>query len=309
MDHGQEVTARTEAGPPFFIIGSARSGTTLLRLMLNAHPEVAVPPESRFVVELYKGSDGGDATQLLAALAGHKRFEAWDLPIEAVREELGPATSVAYADIMRAAYRAYARVHGKRRWGDKTPRYVEHLPFLSKLFPDARFIHLVRDGRNVALSYADVPFGPKTVAKAARLWAERVASGVANGRDLGSHRYMEIRYENMVEDAKGQAKELCDFLELPFDPGMLDYTERARDAILPRATRYNPHVSEAPRAHVRTWEKDMPESHIEIFEAVAGPVLDRLGYERRCPHPSASARVRGVLGRLGVPLDRLRATR
>jgi hypothetical protein len=277
--------------------------------MLNAHPEVAVPPESRFVVELYKGSDVVDATRLLAALAGHKRFEAWDLPIGAVREELGPAASVEYADMMRAAYRAYARVHGKRRWGDKTPRYVEHLPFLSKLFPDARFIHLVRDGRNVALSYADVPFGPKTVAKAARLWAERVASGVANGRDLGSDRYMEIRYEDMVQDAKGQAKELCDFLELPFDPGMLDYTERARDAILPRATRYNPHVAEAPRAHVRTWEKDMPESHIEIFEAVAGPVLDRLGYERRRPHPSASARVRGVLGRLGVPLDRLRATR
>lgn len=309
MDQGQEVTARTEAGAPFFIIGSARSGTTLLRLMLNAHPEVAVPPESRFVVELYKSSDAVDATQLLAALARHKRFEAWDLPIEAVRDELGPGVSAAYADVMRAAYRAYARVHGKRRWGDKTPRYVEHLPLLSKLFPDARFIHLVRDGRNVALSYADLPFGPKTVAKAARLWAERVASGVANGRDLGSDRYLEIRYEDMVEDAEGQAKELCDFLDLPFDPGMLDYTERARDAVLPRASRYNPHVVEAPRTHVRTWEKDMPESHVEIFEAVAGPVLDRLGYERRRPHPSASARIRGVLGRLGLPLDRLRATR
>jgi Sulfotransferase family len=308
MDPQREVTARTEAGPPFFIVGSARSGTTLLRLMLNAHPDIAVPPESRFVVELYKGSDTVMTSELLVALAGHKRFQAWDLPIEAVREELGPTPSTEYADAMRAAYRAYARVHGKVRWGDKTPRYVEHLPFLAKLFPDARFIHLVRDGRNVALSYADVPFGPKTIAKAARLWAERVASGVANGRDLGARRYMEIRYEDMVEDAKGQARQVCDFLELPFDPGMLEYTERARDAILPRAGQYNPHVVERPRPHVRTWERDMPDSHVEIFEAVAGPVLDRLGYERRHAHPSPSARVRGLLGRLGLPLDHLRST-
>jgi hypothetical protein len=309
MGQQREMTARAEAGPPFFIVGSARSGTTLLRLMLNAHPDVAVPPESRFVVELYRGSDSIETSELLVALAGHKRFEAWDLPIEAVREELGPGPSAAYSDVMRAAYRAYARVHGKRRWGDKTPRYVEHLPFLADLFPDAHFIHLVRDGRNVALSYADVPFGPTTVAKAARLWAERVASGVANGRDLGAGRYMEIRYEDMVDDATGQAKQLCDFLELPFDPGMLDYTERARDAVLPRATQYNPHVVEPPTPHVRTWERDMPESHIEIFEAVAGPVLDRLGYERRNPNPSPSAHVRGLLGRLGLPIDRLRSSR
>ena len=308
MDPQEEVTARTEAGPPFFIVGSARSGTTLLRLMLNAHHEVAVPPESRFVVELYKGSDTVGTSQFLIALAGHKRFQAWDLPIEAVREELGPSPTTEYADVMRAAYRAYARVHGKVRWGDKTPRYVEHLPLLAKLFPDARFIHLVRDGRNVALSYADVPFGPKTVAKAARLWAERVASGVANGRDLGAGRYMEIRYEDMVDDYTGQAKQLCDFLDLSFDPGMLDYTERARDAILPRAGDHNPHVAKRPTARVRSWERDMPDPHVEIFEAVAGPVLDRLGYERRYAHPSPSSRVRGLLGRLGLPLDRLRST-
>src|SRR3712207_1470296 len=154
-------------GPPFFIVGSARSGTTLLRLMLNAHPSVAVPPESRFVVELWTGAERVNVAQLLAKLAAHTRFQAWDLPIEMVEHELEGVTGAPYATAIEAAYQAYARGSGKSRWGDKTPRYVESIPLLAKLWPDSRFVHLVRDGRNVALSYADVPFGPKNVVKAA----------------------------------------------------------------------------------------------------------------------------------------------
>jgi hypothetical protein len=294
--------------PPFFIVGSARSGTTLLRLILNAHPEVAVPPESRFVTELWRGADEVPVEPLLAAIAEHNRFEAWDVPIEAVREELRGRSTASYADVITAPYRAYARLNGKTWWGDKTPRYVEHIPFLSSLLVNARFIHLIRDGRNVALSYADVPFGPKTVAGAARLWAARVSAGMRGGRPLGE-RYLEVHYENLVEDAEGETKSICSFLGLEFDPGMLDYTERARAAVLPRASMYNPHVTEGPMSKTRSWEQDMPERHIQIFEAVAGDLLSELGYPRRHPHPPASARWRASLGRLGLPVDRLRSSK
>ncbi len=296
----------TEAtASPFFIIGSARSGTTLLRLMLNAHRDVAVPPESRFVVELYDGSDEVEVESFLGQLGAHKRFEAWDLPLEAVRDEIGAAPKAAYADAVAAPFRAYARVHGKRVWGDKTPRYVEHIPFLMQLFPQGRFIHLIRDGRNVALSYADVPFGPKNVAKAAVLWADRVQKGCFAGRSLERGRYIEIRYEDLVDDAAGEARDICEFLGLEFDEGMLDYTERARDAVLTRAARFNPHVTEKP-SRTRAWEDEMPPDQVEVFEAVAGPVLSELGYERRFPSPGPAARLKSKLSRAGLPIARLR---
>jgi hypothetical protein len=273
--------------------------------MLNAHRDVAVPPESRFVVELWTGAEHVNVRELLGKLAAHPRFEAWDLPIEMVEHELHGVEHARYAETIEAAYRAYARVNGKKRWGDKTPRYVESIPLLARLWPDARFVHLVRDGRNVALSYADVPFGPKTVAKAAELWATRVRMGIEAGRALRD-RYIEIRYEDLVEDAEGEAKDLCEFLALDFDSGMLDYTERARGAVLPRAKKYNPHVAERPISKVRSWEQSMPDSHVEVFEAVAGDVLSELGYERRHPRSGLRARALAGAGRAGLPVARLK---
>lgn len=295
-------------GPPFFIVGSARSGTTLLRLMLNAHRDVAVPPESRFVVELYRGTYEVAGDEFLRSLAGHPRFRAWDLSIELVRDELGEGSSMGYADAIATVFRAYARLHGKSRWGDKTPRYVEDIPLLARLFPEARFLHLIRDGRNVALSYADVPFGPKTVGKAAKLWSTRVCAGYTDGRRLPPGRYIEIRYEDLVEDALGEAKDICEFLELDFDPGMLEYTEKS-GAVLPRASTFNPHVTEPPQQNVRSWSDSMPGFHIEVFEAVAGDVLSELGYERRFPEPGAKAKLIASLSAAGIPVAKIRSTR
>ena len=292
-------------GFPFFIVGSARSGTTLLRLMLNAHPAVAVPPESRFITELRSGTAEVEVTDFLNRLASHRQFAAWDLPIEAVENEIGQIGRIPYADAIAAAYVAYARVHGKSRWGDKTPRYVEHIPEIAALFPDARIIHLVRDGRNVALSYADVPFGPKTIGSAARLWRRRVLTGREHGGVLGENRYVELRYEDLVEDPEGRTKALCEFLHLDFDAGMLDYTERARDAVLDRAERYNPHVMEKPITRTRSWEQDMDPPLIEVFEAVAGDALTLLDYERRHPDPSAKSRLIAALSRDRLPFARL----
>jgi hypothetical protein len=294
---------------PFFIVGSARSGTTMLRLIMNAHGDVAVPPESRFITELWSGEEEVEVRPLLDTLSGHPRFVAWDVPIEAVAEELRGIERAKYTEVMAAPYRAYARLQGKRRWGDKTPRYVEDIPLLARLWPDARFVHLVRDGRNVALSYADVPFGPKNVARAAALWSRRVSEGIAVGRTLGHRRYVEVRYEDLVEDAEGEVKEICDFLEIDFDPGMLDYTERARGAILPRAAQYNPHVTQEPISEVRSWERDMPHNLVEIFEAVGGPTLSELGYERRYPHPGTRARIGAALGRAHLPVGVLRSSK
>lgn len=292
--------------PPFFIVGSARSGTTFLRLTMNAHPEVAVPPESRFITELHEGRDEVEVNDFLERLAAHKRFAAWELPIDAVRAELDGFARVPYSEAIDATYSAYAKTQGKSRWGDKTPRYVENIPELAELFPDGRFIHLIRDGRDVALSYADVPFGPKNVAKAAELWANRVARGIRDGRVLERGRYIEIMYTDLVEDNEGEVKDICAFVGITFDPVMLD-TKETKKGALARAEKYNPHVKEQPIRRVRSWKTDMPPEHVEIFEAVAGDVLSELGFERRFPNPSAAARLKAKAGIAGLPVAKIRS--
>jgi hypothetical protein len=272
--------------------------------MLNAHPDVAVPPESRFITELWRGENDIDADRVLAELRDHRRFKLWGLPIEEVRNEIA-ASTVPYADAIEAAYRAYAKHRGKSTYGDKTPRYVEQLPLLARLWPDAKFIHQIRDGRNVALSYADVPFGPNDVAGAARLWKARVCAGKDAGHDLPG-RYMEIRYEDFIEDLESSAKLICDFLSIEFDEAMLDYTERARDDILPRAAKYNPNISKpVDAAPKRSWKDSMTDSQVRVFEAIAGDLLADLGYERKFSNPGAGAHFLAALSRLKVPVGRL----
>ncbi|MGH2734524.1 MAG: sulfotransferase family protein [Actinomycetota bacterium] len=288
----------------FFILGSARSGTTLLRMMLNAHPDVAVPPESRFIVELYNGNEV-IVSDFLGALDAHKRWPAWELSSEAVAAELGARERVSYVAAVEACYSAFAKSRHKVRFGDKTPRYVEHIPFLASLWPQARFVHLVRDGRAVAQSYADVPFGPKRVAKAAELWSRRVDQGVRDGRALGPGRYLELRYESLVEDPEVALKALCAFLGLDFDPAMLEYSERSKGEVLDRARRYNPNVTRQV-SHTRSWIDEMPKAQVEVFEAVGGGTLSALGYDRHFPNPRLWARLLASLGRAGVPVGRLR---
>ncbi len=292
----------------FFIVGSARSGTTLLRIMLNAHPDVAVPPESRFVTELWPGRNEIDVDDFLAELGEHRLFKAWDLPVDSVRAELH-AKRVPYAEAVEAAHRAYAKKRDKNVYGDKTPRYVEDISLLAELWPRSRFIHQLRDGRNVALSYGDVPFGPKDLGGTARLWRSRVSAGIEAGRRLGDERYMEIRYEDLVSNFEGSAKLICDFLGITYDEAMLDYTERARDDILPRAAKYNPNVSKrVDEARKRSWQESMPDSQVRIFEAIAGDLLEDLGYERRFPDPGPRARFLAALSHLRVPVGRLRGS-
>jgi Sulfotransferase family len=293
----------------FFIVGSARSGTTLLRLMLNAHSEIAVPPESRFITELWTNEDEVNVEAFLQRLDSHRLFRVWELPIDKVRAEIEGVERARYGDVIVGVYRAFAHAAGKTRFGDKTPRYVEHLSFLAQLFPHARFVHLVRDGRNVALSYADVPFGPKTVARAASLWDRRVRKGIEIGRKLEHGRYFELRYEDLVEEPEGELKSLCEFLDVAYEPAMLDYARRARDSVLSRASVYNPHLSEKPNPEVRTWQDAMPEAQVKIFEAIAGDRLTELGYERCYPQISPTVRLSAALGRTGAPLHRLKRSR
>jgi hypothetical protein len=158
---------------PFFV-GVARSGTTLLRAMVDAHPEVTIPPESWFITELasrrrrYETPDDFDVERFGTDLLAHHWFARWGVDADDLYAALRERAPGDYASAIRTVFAHWAARQGKSRYGDKTPGYTTELVLLAAMFPEARVVHLIRDGRDVALSYSE-RFGVSTV-KAIRVW-------------------------------------------------------------------------------------------------------------------------------------------
>ena len=202
-------------------------------------------------------------------------------------------TGMPKAAAIAAIFEAYAERAGKPRWGDKTPMYMRHLGLLERLFPDAQYVHLVRDGRDAALSFLEMPEGtftrtwahPATPAQFACLWGKEVSDARALGRRVGSARYREIRYEELVTDPQGLVAEICAFADIPFEPAMLAYADAVDVSEKPHQQR----LLRPPTAGVRSWRDDMSSEDVFAFEQVAGDVLRALGYDVTSSGSSAGA--------------------
>ena len=296
----------TGSGPPVIVLGVRRSGTTLLRVMLDRNAALAVPDESYFIPQLARRHRGHvDRASFLDDLRRLPTLVEWGLRPATVAERLREGMTTGQA--IAAVFEAYAAERGKPRWGDKTPLYMQHLPLLERLFPSARFVHLIRDGRDAALSYLAVPEGimtagwghPHDAAGFAAQWATEVRDARALGRRVGEARYLELGYEALVADAPGSLREVCRFAGLEYDDGMLGYvgeTESARKA-------HQQRLNEPPRVGVRDWRTEMAPIDVAAFESVAGDLLAELGYETTSPGSSAAR-----LGAYRVKTSAWRAT-
>jgi hypothetical protein len=288
--------------PAPFVVGAARSGTTLLRMMLDSHGELAVPFETQLLPELMDAQDAGASPEDLAEhLVGHRRWPDFGLDADAMRASWAEVRPFDLAEGMRRFYRAYAAKEGKPRWGDKSPGYALHLERIGALLPEAHFVHLIRDGRDVRLSQLRRGTNHPTPAKHARRWRRRVNTARRQGES--AEHYMEVRYESLISDPEPELRRICDFVGLGFDPAMLTYYERAserleeidrdlaagtenaedRERPLFRAEdRLDFHklTKEAPRVdRVEKWRTQMPAEDLAEFERVAGGLLQELGYE------------------------------
>ena len=286
--------------PPIFVVGCPRSGTTLLRLMLDAHPSLAIPPESHFIPLVarvrsrYEQPSGFDAEHMAADVMRGLRFRDWNLSADAVRAAIRERHPTTLASAIECVFVAYADAQGKARWGDKTPGYSIELPLISGLFPEAVFVHLIRDGRNVALSLMDVPRPPRSFAEAAQIWRFRVTAGRADGAALAD-RYLELRYESLVEDPESSLKQICALASLEYTPAMLDYHREDPAASVPeRNWGHHRNLARPPTGGLRDWRERMSEADQQLFEAVAGEELSELGYERRFPQVPAGVRARAA---------------
>ncbi|MFL5819908.1 MAG: sulfotransferase family protein [Solirubrobacteraceae bacterium] len=292
----RHLARREPTQPAPFVVGVTRSGTTLLRLMLDAHPQLAVPPETHFALEVIAAFKEGPVTpeRFVAIVTGHRRWPDFGLDADVLRARVSEAQPLAAGPALRAFYRYYADQAGKPRWGDKTPGYLRKMSSIERALPEARFIHLIRDGRDVAVSITGLHFGPRSVPKAAHRWAKRIRVAREQGRRVGH--YTEVRYEDLVLEPEATLRRICAFVELDWDPAMLDYHDRAADRLqeitrdLPRSRegeviradqRVGIHAlaSRPPQSdRVGRWRTEMSDSDQAAFVETAGDLLAELGY-------------------------------
>lgn len=283
---------RTNA--PFFIVGAQRSGTTMLRLMLNRHPQLSIPFESGFILPFFRRlhqygdlSQPGHARHLLSDISTYWPVADWGRWIKDPEAILSCPIG-GYADLVHAIFQTHARAQGKTIWGDKTPGQEADLHILWKLFPGCRIIHLVRDGRDVAQSNRRVSWGIHSLPRAASDWRWKVTLGHKIGSVLGMC-YREIKYEDLVQRPESTLREICSFLGVAYDGSMLAYHESARQE-MPDGTLvwHGNSVRPPDPSLVYAWKRSMSRSDRIIFEQIAGDALDLLGYERE--------RLTGTLG-------------
>jgi Sulfotransferase family len=291
---------------PLILLGVSRSGTTLLRVILDRSPGLAIPDESFFIPLLARRHGRTiDAERFLSDVSRIPAIREWGISVADVAPRL--PSGMPTGDAIAAIFEAYAAAAGKPRWGDKTPMYMRHLALLEKLFPDAQYVHLIRDGRDAALSFLQMPEGtftrtwahPRTPAQFGCLWRREVGDARALGRRVGASRYHEVRYEELVADAESTVRGICEFAAMAFEAAMLDYTGSVDVSAKPHQQR----LLKPPTTGVRSWREAMSAADIAAFDAVSGDLLRELGYEvgaQARPGPRATITRAGYDARLAA---------
>jgi Sulfotransferase family len=283
------------------IVGVPRSGTTLLRFMLDSHPELAIPPETGFLTlgPKLKGSGDKLRKQFFRALINYpKPAPGWpdfEIAEEAFWAALTQIIPFTIAEGYRAFYRLYAARFGKLRWGDKTPLYCLSLPAIRQLLPEARFSHIIRDGRDAALSLRKMWFSPGcAIETQTAYWRKCVLAAQRAG--LGQPNYIEVRYEDLILNTRETLERICAHIGLSFDGAMLSYYTRTQARLREHKRRFRPdgtplltqeqrlsqqkRTTEPPDPScIFAWKKAMSAEERGRFQRVAGDLLQDLGYE------------------------------
>ncbi|MBB4931113.1 hypothetical protein F4561_001933 [Lipingzhangella halophila] len=269
------------------VLGCPRSGTTLLQLMLHAHPRIAIPPETRFVTSVYwhrkrygdlRNVDNLRALGEWIVYSKGTRFGDLGLDPEETLAEIvnGPRT---LGSALATVFRRYARRFDKPRWGDKRPAYHHSIDQLARMFPGAQFVNIVRDGRDCVGSLKNMSWFRQDSYGAMSTWAEAIDNGRAAARKLGPESFYEMRYEQLIGDPEAELSALCDFLGEEFDPAMCEPHQVAGIAVPKRKTHHANTHREITQANSGAWRERLEPWEISLSESVLGGRLRKNGYE------------------------------
>ena len=271
---------------PIFVVGCPRSGTTLLQVMLHAHARIAIPPETRFLMQAYDARrDFGDLRDeanrraLASWIVDRKKTRFADLGLDRAeiteRIASGPPT---LGSAMGIVLRAYAERFGKPRWGDKRPGYFQRLPALLRMFPDAQFVQVVRDGRDCVASLKEMDWYKHDAYHALSTWVEALDAGDRAAKTLGPGTYHRLYYERLIDDPRAELTALCAFLGEDFDPAMLEPAKIADTAVPDRKTWHARTHDQVSASRSGTWRTRLTAEEITLCETVAGGRLREHGY-------------------------------
>lgn len=278
---------------PLFILGNPRSGTSLLRLILNAHPNIVLPPESGFLQWWYpkyrnwslKDVDS-KIPEFVNDLLSSKKIEAYHLDREKLELFISSQKPSNYADLIALVYRFYAKEKELLIWGDKNNYYIDHIPLLKKIYPNARFIHLVRDGRDVACSYLELnrdidkdsayrPILPNEISSIANEWKE---NNLLVESDLEETNHIRVRFEDIILSFDSEMKRILSFLELPWSDEIVNYNVKNDE---PESTLKWKKKTTMPiqKNVIHRYQKDLTVNEIEAFNKNADSLLNKYGYK------------------------------
>jgi hypothetical protein len=270
---------------PIFIVGHPRSGTTLLRFLLSSHPRIHIPEETGFIPFLIKKSQIDTDLSLTQVIGIVERIgelnHLWRDMVTDIPAFYGALPEPTLPHVLDALYRQQIAEYGATRWGDKTPVYVRYISTLDRIFPSAQFIHVIRDGRDAAVSARDKWPDRRLYMDTyylLRNWVKNVETGQTTGRCLGPGRYLEVYYERMVQEPKQTLERVCEFLDEPFHPDMLNHSRLARQ------------IGPGPQGHVEAmqpisassigyWKSRMTPFDQKVANRLAGQTLLALDYE------------------------------
>lgn len=266
----------TRSGP-VFVIGAARSGTSILTWLIRRYLKISFGSESQFIIRIYRRlpeygdlHDDAHLRRLIDDIAKERCFERWTLRFGFVLDRQRIFDRVApgprgYPQVLNAIFEALAHHHEMSRWGDKTPEYNHDLPVLLSLFPNAQFVHIVRDGRDVALSAFRMHFGATNTYRAATDWrlAElRVAHFAAA---LPPEQLLTIRYEALLTNPVQTFANLIEFLGV----------QESNEVLSAIATDVAMQLRENNSGK---WRAGLSPAQQRLYESVAGEQLRAAGY-------------------------------
>jgi Sulfotransferase domain. len=273
---------------PFFIIGSERSGTTLLMVMLDAHSRLCVPEVTwyypRFRAYLHTYGDlerpGAFRTLVSEMVFGLKTpffGKPWN-PRTIVDEILESTKAPVFSEAFRAILQRVADEEGKPRWGEKTPHNLYYVREILEDFPDARFVHLIRDGRDVAVEQLRSAFGPTNILAAAKIWKRTQRAAARWRREVPAEQWLDVRYEDLAANPEREVARVLDFLGEEHEASTLEFYRGETARRRARTRDHRPLGEPVSTAYTGIYRRYLSVWEQEVFAGVAGEELLAAGY-------------------------------
>jgi SAM-dependent methyltransferase len=278
----------TPDSAPIFVVGIARSGTTMTRLMLNRHSQVAIPPESHFVAALYREFEpdailepDAIARALDVVTTSEHWVRDWQSTPHQLRAAIGSPNECRLSDLIRITYETETAPSRKARWGDKTPAYLFQIPRLLQSFPNASVLVTVRDPRDIYLSLRKQGWMGETRHEQARYIARCGGLAKRYAEGFGPSRVRVVRYEDLVAKGEVCLRGITEWLDLPFEPTMLDFHLDAGDHVPSWEFSSGIHTKlhRPPESDdVERWRHELPRRERVEVEAICRNLIEWQGY-------------------------------